>query len=98
MHHAPLTAAPPALTLTLTLFIKFVMGSLAMKATERDPDFLDNFRAVLGGNKRQTGAAAGMQWRQRAEGSAESRQQPGSAATRLSLPALHGPPLLPQWW
>ncbi|PRW59516.1 rhodanese-like domain-containing chloroplastic [Chlorella sorokiniana] len=33
---------------------RFVMGSLAMKATERDPDFLANFAAALGGNKRKT--------------------------------------------
>lgn len=42
----PPTAPPP----------QFVMGSLAMKATERDPDFLPNFQAALGGNKRRTGA------------------------------------------
>lgn len=36
--------------------LQFVMGSLAMKATERDPDFLKNFEAAVGGNKRKTGA------------------------------------------
>lgn len=34
--------------------VQFVMGSLAMKATERDPDFLANFGKALGGNKRKT--------------------------------------------
>ncbi|EFN54379.1 hypothetical protein CHLNCDRAFT_135678 [Chlorella variabilis] len=33
---------------------KFVMGSLVMKATERDPDFLANFERVVGKNKRKT--------------------------------------------
>ncbi|KAI7840270.1 hypothetical protein COHA_006052 [Chlorella ohadii] len=33
---------------------RFVMGSLAMKATERDPDFLANFGKAMGGNKRKT--------------------------------------------
>lgn len=30
---------------------KFAMASFAMKATERDPDFVDNFCKVVGGQK-----------------------------------------------
>lgn len=37
------------------------MGSLAMKATERDPDFLANFEAALGKNKRKQGEREGRQ-------------------------------------
>lgn len=44
----PTPALPPARP-------QFVMGSLAMKATERDPDFLKNFDKAVG-NKRKTGA------------------------------------------
>lgn len=35
------------------------MGSLVMKATERDPDFLANFERVVGKNKRKTSEAGG---------------------------------------
>ncbi len=46
-----LTAAPPAPGAT-----QFVMGSLAMKATERDPDFLANMEKAVK-NKRQQSEA-----------------------------------------
>lgn len=50
MHPACAPRCPPALQ-------QFVMGSLAMKATERDPDFLANFGKAVGGNKRKTSEA-----------------------------------------
>lgn len=45
--HVP--TVPPALPL------QFVMGSLFMKSTERDPNFLDNMQRALGGDKKRKG-------------------------------------------
>ena len=60
--HLPLPAAPPCLG---PASAQFVMGSLAMKATERDPAFIKNFEAAVGGGmfaKRKQSTRGALDW------------------------------------